>query len=80
LWLGRSTEWVADDHGGARNVDNILTNTLLPEISKQILAGIAEGTRATSIRVGIGDNVRLSIRRPETIASCLLPRSIAHFG
>jgi type VI secretion system protein VasG len=41
---------------GARNVDNILTNTLLPEISKQILSGIAEGARATSIRVGIGDD------------------------
>jgi len=39
---------------GARNVDNILTNTLLPDISRQILAGMAEGQKLKSIRVGIG--------------------------
>ena len=38
---------------GARNVDNILTNTLLPEISKQILGRIAEGLRPESIHIGI---------------------------
>ena len=31
---------------GARNVDNILTNTLLPEISRQILGGMAERQRS----------------------------------
>jgi type VI secretion system protein VasG len=41
---------------GARNVDNILTNTLLPEISKQILTRIAEGQKLESIRVSIGEN------------------------
>ena len=41
---------------GARNVDNILTNTLLPQVSKQILAGIAEGVRTEAIRVGIGED------------------------
>jgi type VI secretion system protein VasG len=39
---------------GARNVDNILTNTLLPEISKQILGRLAEGEKPNSINVGIG--------------------------
>ncbi len=39
---------------GARNVDNILTNTLLPEISRQILARIAEGQKPEAIHVGIG--------------------------
>ncbi|HUY13832.1 MAG TPA: type VI secretion system ATPase TssH [Terriglobia bacterium] len=39
---------------GARNVDNILTNTLLPEISRQILGRMAEGGRLQSIHVGIG--------------------------
>jgi type VI secretion system protein VasG len=39
---------------GARNVDNILTNTLLPEISRLLLEQIAEGKRASAIRVGIG--------------------------
>ncbi|MCX6625598.1 MAG: type VI secretion system ATPase TssH [Acidobacteria bacterium] len=39
---------------GARNVDNILTNTLLPEISRQLLSRIAEGEKLASIHVGIG--------------------------
>jgi len=41
---------------GARNVDNILTNSLLPDISRQLLGQIAEGVRPESIRVGIGEN------------------------
>jgi len=41
---------------GARNVDNILTNTLLPEISRQLLARIAEGQKPESVRVSIGGN------------------------
>ena len=39
---------------GARNVDNILTNTMLPEISKQILGKIAEGVKPDAVHVGIG--------------------------
>jgi type VI secretion system protein VasG len=39
---------------GARNVDNILTNTLLPEISARILSRIAEGQKLESVRVGVG--------------------------
>ena len=38
---------------GARNVDNILTNTLLPEISRQILSRMAEGEKIPSIHVGV---------------------------
>jgi type VI secretion system protein VasG len=41
---------------GARNVDNILTNTLLPDISRQLLTAFAEGIRPTAIHVGIGEN------------------------
>ena len=40
---------------GARNVDNILTNTLLPEMAKLLLTSFAEGSRAEAIRVGVGD-------------------------
>ncbi|PYO74833.1 MAG: type VI secretion system ATPase TssH [Gemmatimonadetes bacterium] len=40
---------------GARNVDNILTNSLLPELSRMLLASFAEGTKPEAIRVGIGD-------------------------
>ncbi len=39
---------------GARNVDNILTNTLLPEISNTILAQMVEGVKPGAIQVGIG--------------------------
>jgi len=39
---------------GARNVDNILTNTLLPDISRQLLTSIAEGQKLSFVRVGIG--------------------------
>jgi len=40
---------------GARNVDNILTNSLLPDISRQLLGHMAEGEKLKSIHVGIGD-------------------------
>jgi type VI secretion system protein VasG len=40
---------------GARNVDNILTNTLLPEISRQLLGRMAEGEPMERIHVSIGD-------------------------
>jgi type VI secretion system protein VasG len=39
---------------GARNVDNILSNTLLPEISRILLSAMAEGLRPTALRVGVG--------------------------
>ncbi len=41
---------------GARNVDNILTNSLLPDISRQILGRMAEGEKMTAIHVGIDPN------------------------
>ena len=41
---------------GARNVDNILTNSLLPDISQQLLGRMAEGEKLKSIHVDIGDN------------------------
>jgi len=41
---------------GARNVDNILSNTLLPEISMMLLATMAEGSKPTAMRVGVGED------------------------
>ena len=41
---------------GARNVDNILTNTLLPDISRQLLTSISEGQKLGSVRVSIGSD------------------------
>jgi len=39
---------------GARNVDNILTNTMLPEISRQLLGRMAANEPMQRIQVGIG--------------------------
>jgi type VI secretion system protein VasG len=39
---------------GARNVDNILTNTLLPQISRRLLAGMVEGEKLSTIHVSVG--------------------------
>jgi len=39
---------------GARNVDNILTNTMLPEISRQLLGRMAANEQMDRIHVGIG--------------------------
>jgi type VI secretion system protein VasG len=41
---------------GARNVDNILTNTLLPEVSRTILGRMAEDAAPAAIRITIGEN------------------------
>ncbi len=38
---------------GARNVDNILTNTLLPDISRQLLGRMSEGQKIEAIRVSV---------------------------
>jgi type VI secretion system protein VasG len=41
---------------GARNVDNILTNTLMPAISRQILSRLAAREGLSNIHVGIGED------------------------
>jgi type VI secretion system protein VasG len=40
---------------GARNVDNILTNTLLPALSRMMLNSMVDGQRPSAIGVGIGE-------------------------
>jgi type VI secretion system protein VasG len=41
---------------GARNVDNILTNTLLPAVSRMLLEAIVSRERPERIEVGVGSN------------------------
>jgi type VI secretion system protein VasG len=41
---------------GARNVDNILTNTLLPAVSRLLLESLVAGNRPTAIRVALGES------------------------
>jgi len=48
---GRCTEV----ESGARNVDNILSNTMLPDLSRQILSRIAEGAPAGKVIVSVKD-------------------------
>jgi glutamate mutase epsilon subunit len=45
---------------GARNVDNILTNTLLPEVSLHILEAMASGNGVGTITVGVGSDGNLT--------------------
>jgi type VI secretion system protein VasG len=45
---------------GARNVDNILSNTMLPEISREVLSRMAEESPMERITVGVGADGRFS--------------------
>jgi type VI secretion system protein VasG len=45
---------------GARNVDNILTNSLLPDISRKILGSMAEGEKMTAMHVSVGEDGEFS--------------------
>ncbi len=45
---------------GARNVDNILTNTLLPDISRKILGSMAEGEKMGALHVSVGEDGEFS--------------------
>ena len=45
---------------GARNVDNILSNTMLPEISRQILTRMAEESPAERVQVGVNPEGRFT--------------------
>jgi len=55
-FLGEVASRCTEVESGARNVDNILTNTLLPDISRKILGGMAEGEKMTAIHVSIGED------------------------
>ncbi|MCK5508967.1 MAG: hypothetical protein KAI50_10675, partial [Desulfobacterales bacterium] len=40
---------------GARNVDHILTNTLLPEMSKELLSRMAAGEQIKEVKVSLSE-------------------------
>ncbi|HZL26322.1 MAG TPA: type VI secretion system ATPase TssH, partial [Acidobacteriaceae bacterium] len=52
---------------GARNVDNILSNTMLPEMSRQILGRFADGTSADAVSVTVTDG-KMAYEWSETAA------------
>ena len=41
---------------GARNIDNILTNTVMPEVSRLVLRSLMDEVRPSTIRVTVGDD------------------------
>ncbi|HKV51458.1 MAG TPA: type VI secretion system ATPase TssH [Gemmatimonadaceae bacterium] len=51
--IAQVAERCTEVESGARNVDNILTNTLLPEISRELLERMAAGDRMSAINVGV---------------------------
>ena len=65
---------------GARKVDNILTNTLLPEVSGELLSRLAEGKELSHIRVTDSEDstLRVYVFRPGTL-SCRLEFAVGKF-
>ncbi len=49
------TDRCKDPDSGGRMIDNIITNTLLPDLSRAILIRSMEGTEMTSVKVGLKD-------------------------
>ncbi len=45
---------------GARNVDHILTGTLLPELASEFLARMADGRPVSRVRIAVGDGGRFA--------------------
>ena len=43
-----------ESSSGARNVENILTRTLLPELSAEVLARLADGQSISSVSASLG--------------------------
>ena len=54
---------------GARNVDNILTNSLLPDISRKILGSMAEGEKMSALHVSVGEDGEFSYSDPAAKAN-----------
>jgi type VI secretion system protein VasG len=45
---------------GARNVDHILTGTLLPELAREFLARMADGRPVSRVKIAVGDGGRFA--------------------
>ena len=56
-WVPELVDMIAarctESSSGARNVENILTRTLLPELSGEVLARMADGETIRSVHAGI---------------------------
>jgi type VI secretion system protein VasG len=47
---------------GARNVDHILSGSMLPEIADAVLARMAEGKAIKNVKIGVGENNQFTYR------------------
>lgn len=54
--VGEVAKRCTEVESGARNVDNILTNTMLPDISRYLLSRMADRQKPTSIHVSVAEN------------------------
>ncbi len=54
-----------DAESGARNVDHILTGSLLPELSVELLTALANRQKVKAIHVGVGEDGKFSYRLEE---------------
>ena len=54
--VNQVAERCTEVESGARNVDNILTNTLLPEVSKLLLEQMVAGNKPSRLEIRIGDD------------------------
>ncbi len=52
--VGEVANRCTEVESGARNVDNVLTNTLLPDLSTLLLGCMMDGNKPARVRVGIG--------------------------
>jgi type VI secretion system protein VasG len=52
--LGAIAARCTEVESGARNIDNILTNTLLPSVSRVLLEALVSGDKPAQIQVGVG--------------------------
>ncbi len=55
LLLNEVASRCTEVESGARNVDNILSNTMLPEMSRQILSRMAEGVTTDRVDISVKD-------------------------
>lgn len=62
---------------GARNVDNILSNTMLPEISRELLTRLAEGKSSSAVEVSVGDDGAFTYKWTDTATMLSAPRETA---
>ena len=61
--IGSITNRCKEVDSGARNVDHILTNTLLPQMSRELLSRMAKGDRIKEVSVSLRDReYRFDIR------------------